>query len=189
VSPISNIRNDEFGGSLANRLRFPTMVCRAIREIWPQGKPLFYRTSAVDNVDDGINIDDTIALARALAEVGVDIMDCSSGGIIGPIALAKQTQHAGFQIPYAEAVRASGAMKTMAVGLIVDPVMAEEIVGTGQADLVALGRELIADPNWTYRAARELGLDDAHGVLPPSYAFYLRRRPPVTTADRTKQPA
>ncbi|MCO5066276.1 MAG: NADH:flavin oxidoreductase/NADH oxidase [Rhizobiaceae bacterium] len=181
LSPISNKRTDEFGGTLANRMRFPIMVSRAIREIWPSDKPLFYRTSAVDNVDGGLSIDDTVIFARALSEAGVDVMDCSAGGIAGPIALAKQTEHyAGFQVPYAEAVRAGSPMKTMAVGLIVEPRMAERIVASGQADLVALARELIADPNWAYRAARELGLDDPHAVLPPSYAFYLRRRPVLT---------
>ncbi len=177
LSPISNVRDDEFGGSLANRMRFPIMVSRAIREIWPRHQPLFYRTSAIDNVEGGLSIEDTIEFAKALSQVGVDVLDCSSGGISGSVALASQTQHAGFQVPLAEAVRANSTMKTMAVGLIIEPSLAERIIATGQADLVAIARELIADPNWAYRAARELGLEDSHGVLPKSYAFYLRRRP------------
>lgn len=181
LSPISNRRSDGFGGTLANRMRFPVMVSRAIREIWPSGKPLFYRTSAIDNVEGGITIEDTIALAKALSEVGVDVMDCSSGGIVGSVALARQAQSEGFQVPFAAAVRANSPMKAMAVGLIVEPRMAEQIIATGQADLVALAREFIADSNWVYRAARELGLDDPHGVMPPSYAFYLRRRPPLSS--------
>ena len=188
LSPISNHRTDDFGGSIENRMRFPLMVCRAIREIWPENLPLFYRTSAVDNVDGGLSIEDTVIFAKALAEVGVDVMDCSSGGISGPVALAKQTQHyAGFQVPFAEAVRRGSPLKSMAVGLIIEPEMAEDIVATGQADLVALARELIADPNWVYRAALKLGHEDPHGVLPLSYAFYLRRRQQPTSARADKQ--
>lgn len=190
-SPISNVRSDEFGGSLANRMRFPLMVCRAIREIWPAAKPLFYRTSAIDNVEGGLLIEDTIALAKALSEVGVDVMDCSSGGISGAVALAANQSRlrAGFQVPYAAAVRSQAKMKTMAVGLIIDPALAERVVADGEADLVALGRELIADPNWAYRAARELGLEDPHAVLPMSYGFFLRRRPAVAASDETRVPA
>jgi 2,4-dienoyl-CoA reductase-like NADH-dependent reductase (Old Yellow Enzyme family) len=190
LSPISNIRTDEFGGDLANRMRFPIMVCRAIREIWPSNRPFFYRVSAIDNVEGGISIEDTIEFAKALMQVGVDVMDCSSGGISGSVAMANQSQlHAGFQVPLADAVRANSSMKTMAVGLIIEPAFAERIVATGQADLVALARELIADPNWVYRAARELGLEDPHGVLPMSYGFYLRRRPVLASVDDTKKRA
>lgn len=188
LSPISNIRTDEFGGNLANRMRFPIMVCRAIREIWPSNRPVFYRTSAIDNVEGGISIEDTIEFAKALSHVGVDVMDCSSGGISGSVAMANQSQlHAGFQVPLANAVRANSGMKTMAVGLIIEPALAERIVATGQADLVALARELIADPNWVYRAACELGLEDPYGVLPMSYGFYLRRRPVLASTDDKKK--
>jgi 2,4-dienoyl-CoA reductase-like NADH-dependent reductase (Old Yellow Enzyme family) len=188
LSPISNRREDELGGSLENRMRFPLMVCRAIREIWPSDKPLFYRTSAIDNVEGGLVIADTIAFAKALAEAGIDVLDCSSGGIIGPVAMGKEAPVAGFQIPFAAAVRAATPMKTMAVGLIVEPLMAEKIIAGGKADLVALGRELMADPTFAYRAAKELGLEDPHGVLPMSYAFWLRRRPvlaPSALADES----
>jgi 2,4-dienoyl-CoA reductase-like NADH-dependent reductase (Old Yellow Enzyme family) len=100
--------------------------------------------------------------------------------------MAKQVAHtAGFQVPLAAAVRAGSPLKTMAVGLIIEPQMAEAIVAGGQADLVALARELIADPNWAYRAALELGHEDPHGVLPHSYAFYLRRRPQVAKMSET----
>jgi 2,4-dienoyl-CoA reductase-like NADH-dependent reductase (Old Yellow Enzyme family) len=187
LSPISNHRGDEFGGSLANRMRFPLAVCRAIREIWPSDKPLFYRTSAIDSVEGGLTIEDTIVFAKALAEAGVDVLDCSSGGIIGPVALGKEAPIAGFQVPYAAAVRAETPLKTMAVGLIVEPRMAEDIVASGKADLVALARELIADPTFAYRAAKELGLDDPHGVLPMSYAFWLRRRPVLAPATMAQE--
>jgi 2,4-dienoyl-CoA reductase-like NADH-dependent reductase (Old Yellow Enzyme family) len=187
LSPVSNFRTDEFGGTLVNRMRFPLMVCRAIREIWPESKPLFYRTSAVDNVEGGLSIVDTIVFAKALSEIGVDVLDCSSGGISGPVALAVQVQpREGFQVPLAEAVRSNTRMKTMAVGLIVEPVMANRIIAAAQADLVALARELIADPNWAYRAAQALHLEDPHAILPPSYAFYLRRRPILTAIEKEK---
>jgi 2,4-dienoyl-CoA reductase-like NADH-dependent reductase (Old Yellow Enzyme family) len=176
LSPVSNRRTDQYGGSFADRMRFPLEVCRAVREVWPRA--LFYRTSAVDSVEGGISIEDTVAFAKALSEVGVDVMDCSSGGIVGPVALASQSQQvAGFQVPYAAAVRAGSGMKTMAVGLIFEPEMAEAIVASGQADLVALARELLADASWAYRAARTLGVADPLAVLPMSYAFFLRRRP------------
>ena len=187
LSPISNVRTDQFGGSLADRMRFPLGVCRAVREVWP--RPLFYRTSAVDNVEGGLSIEDTIAFAKALSEVGVDVMDCSSGGIAGPVALSNQAQqYAGFQVPFAAAVRANSGMKTMAVGLIFEPEMAETIVAAGQADLVALAREMLVDPNWAYRAARTLGVEDPLSVLPMSYAFFLRRRPNLAVASAPATP-
>jgi hypothetical protein len=137
LSPIANRRTDEFGAASKNRMSFPLLVCRAIREIWPRDKPLFYRTSAIDNVEGGLEIDDTTSFAKALLEAGVDVLDCSSGGIIGPVALAKETPRPGFQAPFAAAVRQSSPMKTMAVGLIVDPEFAEHIIAAGKADLVA----------------------------------------------------
>ena len=170
-------------------MRFPLMVCRAIREIWPHDKPLFYRTSAIDNVEGGLVIEDTIAFAKALAETGVDVLDCSSGGIIGPVAMAKEAPVPGFQVPFAAAVRSGSPMKTMAVGFIVDPEQAEHIVASGKADLVAIARELMADPHFVYRAALELGLEDPHGVLPPSYAFWLRRRPVLAPSAMAKESA
>jgi 2,4-dienoyl-CoA reductase-like NADH-dependent reductase (Old Yellow Enzyme family) len=170
-------------------MRFPLAVCRAIREIWPRDKPLFYRTSAIDNVEGGLTIEDTIVFAKALSEAGVDVLDCSSGGIIGPVAMGKEAPIAGFQVPYAAAVREAAPLKTMAVGLIVEPQMAEHIVASGKADLVALARELIADPTFAYRAAKELGLEDPHSVLPMSYAFWLRRRPVLAPSAMAEENA
>jgi 2,4-dienoyl-CoA reductase-like NADH-dependent reductase (Old Yellow Enzyme family) len=166
---------------------FPLLVCRAIREIWPRDKPLFNRTSAIDNVEGGLEIEDTISFAKALSEAGVDVLDCSSGGIVGPMALAKETPRPGFQAPFAAAGRQSSPMKTMAVGLIIDPELAEHIIAAGKADLVAIARELIADANFAYRAALELGLEDPHAVLPESYAFWLRRRPALAPAAMAEE--
>ncbi|MCP4328683.1 MAG: NADH:flavin oxidoreductase/NADH oxidase [Alphaproteobacteria bacterium] len=178
-SPISNRRDDRFGGDLGGRMTLPLMVAETVREVWPDDRPVFYRASSVDNVDGGVTIEDTVALARELKARGVDVIDCSSGGMGGPATLSTKKLSPGYQVPFAEAVRRDAGIPTMAVGLIMDPKHAEEILAAGQADLIALARELMADPNWPYHAALELGLDDPHSVLPPWYAFYLERRADV----------
>ncbi len=178
-SPISNRREDEFGGSLERRMRLPLLVAEAVRAAWPDELPLFYRVSSVDGVEGGVTIEDTVALARALRERGVDVVDCSSGGMSGPATLSTRKIHQGYQVPYAEAVRQGAGVATMAVGAIISPFLAESVLAEGSADLVALGRELLADPNWPYRAARELGLERPWQVLPEKFAFYLERRAAV----------
>ena len=183
-SPLSNRRIDDFGGSIENRMRFPLMVAKAVRAVWPQDKPLFYRVSAVDAVEGGVTIDDTVALAGALREAGVDVIDCSSGGIFGPVALRTVQSQPGFQIPFAEAVKKGAGIRTMAVGQITEPREAEDIVAQGKADLVSIAREFLADPNWAYRAARELGVSNPHAILPLKYAFYLERRAAMQRSDR-----
>lgn len=175
-SPISNQRNDDFGGDRDRRMHLPLMVTRAVREIWPDDRPLFYRVSAADNVTGGITIDDTVALAAALKTAGVDVVDCSSGGMGGPATLSETKLGYGYQVPYASAVRAGADIKTMAVGLIIEPEHAESILRDGKADLIALAREFLANPNWPYHAARQLGLAEPWNVLPANYAFYLERR-------------
>lgn len=178
-SPVSNHRTDEFGGNLENRMRFPLMVSKAVREVWPDDRPVFYRASAADNIEGGLLIEDTIALARELAKIGIDVMDCSSGGMSGPSTLAEKSMRPGFQVPYSDAIRNKADIHTIAVGLIVDPEHAENILAEGKADLIALGRELLSDPSWPYRAALKLGLENPHSVLPDKYGFYLERRPPI----------
>lgn len=184
MSPLSNRRTDRWGGDVAGRMRFPTAVAKAVREIIPDDMPLFYRTSAVDGVEGGLQLDDTIALAQALKVVGVDVIDCSSGGITGASGRAHATPAPGYLVGYAEAVRQGADVLAMAVGLIVDPAQAEAIVAGGRADLVAMGRQLLVEPAFAYRAACELGLEDPCAVLPENYAFYLRRRPPLPGAAR-----
>ncbi len=174
LSPLSNQRTDAFGGSLENRMRLGLLVSEAVRAVWPDDRPLFYRTSAIDDAPGGITIGDTITLAKALKARGVDVVDCSSGGIIGSPLQAKPA--AGFQIPLAAAVRAEAGVSTMAVGLITDPQLAEAALAEGRADLIALGRELLADSNWPHRAAIELGLPQPHQVLPHRFSLYLDRR-------------
>ena len=175
-SPLANLRQDTFGGSLENRMRFPLLVAQAVRSAMPEGKPLFYRASAVDEVEGGVTIEDTIALARALREAGVDVIDCSSGGILGAATLAVTRPSPGYQVPLAAAVRQGASIATMAVGLITEPTQAEAILAEGKADLIALGRELLADSNWAYRAAVELAHDAPYSVMPPAFGFYLERR-------------
>jgi 2,4-dienoyl-CoA reductase-like NADH-dependent reductase (Old Yellow Enzyme family) len=178
-SPIANRREDAFGGSLERRMRLPLLVAETVRAAWPAELPVFYRVSAVDGVEGGVTIEDTVALAQALKKRGVDVIDCSSGGISGPATLSTRKIREGYQVPYAEAVRHGAGIATMAVGAIISPALAESILAEGRADLIALGRELMADPNWPYRAARELGLERPWQVLPEKFAFYLERRAAV----------
>ena len=179
LSPISNQRTDQFGGSLENRMRLPLMVTAAVRQAWPADKPVFYRVSAVDNVPGGLTIEDTIALAKELKNLGVDVIDCSSGGIAGSVTLSSRKLQPGFQVPYAAAVKQEAKILTMAVGAILDGPQAEDILATGKADLVAIGREFLADPNWPFHAAEALGVANPFAILPKFYGFYLERRAAV----------
>ncbi len=142
---------------------------------WPEDKPLFYRTSSVDGIEGGVTIEDTVALAQALKARGIDLIDCSSGGMSGPATLSSAKITPGYQVPYAAAVRRQADLPTMAVGAILEPRHAEDILAAGDADLIAIGRQLIAEPHWLYRAALELGLPEPASVLPRNYGFYLAR--------------
>lgn len=175
-SPISNLRNDEYGGDLHRRMTFPLMVTEAVRTVWPDDMPVFYRVSAVDNLPGGISIEDTVALAKELKTRGVDVVDCSSGGMSAPATLSTEKLLRGYQVPYAEKIKSDAKIKTMAVGLIIEPEQAEQILNRQQADLIALAREMISDPNWAYHAALQLAHDNPHDILPDSYSFYLQRR-------------
>jgi 2,4-dienoyl-CoA reductase-like NADH-dependent reductase (Old Yellow Enzyme family) len=176
LSPISNRRTDSYGGDAAGRMRLSLRVAEAVRAAIPPGMPLLWRSSLQDNAPDGLTLADTLPLVRELKPRGVDMVDCSAGGIGAPVSLMVNRQEHGFQVPLAEAVKRDCGMPSMAVGLITEPVLAEAILAEGRADCVALAREMIADPNWAYRAARELGLAAPASVLPRSYAFYLDRR-------------
>lgn len=176
-SPIANRRDDEWGGTdIENRMRFPSRVAEAVRSVVPGSMPLLFRTSVVDGFEGGVTVDDTVRLASALSAQGVDLIDCSSGGIIGPSGQASIEPAPGYLVPYARAVRKGAHMPTMAVGLIVDPEQANDIVESGSADLVAMGRQLLEDPNFVFHAARHLGHPDPFAILPESYAFFLKRR-------------
>jgi 2,4-dienoyl-CoA reductase-like NADH-dependent reductase (Old Yellow Enzyme family) len=175
-SPLSNHRSDRYGGSLENRMLLPLEIVKAVRTVWPFHKPLFYRISSADYVEGGNTIVDNIILAKSLADLGVDIIDCSSGGISGSPILAKSRIIPGFQVPYAQKIKEEVNIKTMAVGAIINAEQAETIISSNRADLVAIGRELLADPQWAYKAALKLTPESAYDYLPKSYSFYLSRR-------------
>jgi 2,4-dienoyl-CoA reductase-like NADH-dependent reductase (Old Yellow Enzyme family) len=186
-SPVSNRRTDAFGGTRDKRMRFPLLVAEAVRAAWPGDRPLFYRTSSVDGIEGGVTIEDTVALAQALKARGVDLMDCSSGGMSGPATLSTAKIAPGYQVPYAAAVRKEAHLPTMAVGAILDPRHAEAVLAAGDADLIAIGRQLIAEPHWLYRAALELGHPDPASVLHRNYGFYLARRAAVLAGAEAKR--
>lgn len=158
LSPLVNQRDDEYGGSLENRLRFPLRVATAVREEWPSKLPLFVRISATDWLEGGWDIDQSIILARRLKEIGVDLIDCSSGFAVPnePVPFGP-----GFQVPFAARVRSEAGIASGAVGFITEPAQAEQIVATGQADVVLLGREMLRDPYWPLHAAKALRAEAA----------------------------
>jgi 2,4-dienoyl-CoA reductase-like NADH-dependent reductase (Old Yellow Enzyme family) len=167
LSPISNHRADEYGGSLENRARMLLRVVDAVREVLPESQPLLVRLSCTDWVEGGLTIGDQAQVARWLKAHGVDMVDCSSGGN-APVVPATGP---GYQVPFAERIRREAGIATMSVGLITMPEMAEEIVRNGRADVVALGRELLRHPYWPLDAARALGVDIAWPKQ------YLRAKP------------
>ena len=156
VSPLSNQREDDYGGTLENRLRFPLEVFQACRAAWPQEKPMGVRFSATDWVEGGFHPDEAIELAKALKSFGCDFVDVTSGGLdprqkiaVGP----------GYQVPFAEKVRRETGMVTMAVGMITGPHQAAQIIAEGKADMVAMARAVMDDPRWMWHAARDLGVE------------------------------
>jgi len=170
LSPVSNQRNDEYGGSIENRMRFPIEVFEAVRAVWPADKPLGVRISASDWVDDGWNIENSVVFAREMKTRGCDYICASSGGVSDQQKLALGP---GYQVPFAERIRAETGIPTMAVGMILEPDYAESLVVDGKADMVALARGLLYDPRWPWHAAEALGVGDA-----PFYPVqYERSRP------------
>lgn len=175
-SPITNRRTDAYGGSRENRMRFAVEVAEAVRSEWPDDKPLIFRISAVDWVEGGWDLDDTIALAGVLKDHGVDMLDCSSGGIGGPGNPQRMTIGHGFQVPFAAAVKEATGMSTMGVGLLWEPAEVDRMLAAGEVDMVALARELLDDPNWPLHAARTLGADSQHEMWKPQFGWWLNKR-------------
>ncbi len=153
-SPLSNHRTDEYGGSFENRIRLLLEITDSVKEVWPADNPLFVRISASDWTEGGWTIDDSVALSKVLKEKGVDLVDCSSGG---NVATAKIPLKPGYQVEFAEKVRNEANILTGAVGLITTPEQANEIIQTGEADVVLLAREMLRDPHFPLRAAHQLG--------------------------------
>ncbi len=168
LSPLSNQRTDEYGGSLENRMRFPLRVARAVREAWPADLPLFARLSCTDWADGGWDLPQSVELSRRLKEIGIDLIDCSSGGLV---PYAHIPAGPGYQVPFAAEIRARVGIPTGAVGLITQAAQAEQIVATGQADVVILAREMLRDPYWPLHAAGALRADI------PWPSQYLRAKP------------
>jgi 2,4-dienoyl-CoA reductase-like NADH-dependent reductase (Old Yellow Enzyme family) len=160
LSPLSNRRTDEYGGSFEHRIRFALEVVHAVRSRWPQGLPLFLRISATDWVEGGWDLDQSVELAQRVRESGVDLIDCSSGGASPEQRIALGP---GYQVPFAERIRREAGIMTAAVGLITTAEQAAEIVRGGHADLVLLARQFLRDPYFPLHAARELG----EHVAPP----------------------
>jgi 2,4-dienoyl-CoA reductase-like NADH-dependent reductase (Old Yellow Enzyme family) len=180
LSPLSNRRQDSYGGDLEGRMRFPLEIARIVRDVWPKDRPVFFRCSSVDNDAAGWSIEDSVVLARRLVELGVDVVDCSSGGIAGSAtAAATAPRGLGFQVPFAERIKREAGIATMAVGLIIDPAQAEAVVADGRADLVAIAREALYDPNWPQHAAALLGADKTFAMWPRQYGWWLSRRESV----------
>jgi 2,4-dienoyl-CoA reductase-like NADH-dependent reductase (Old Yellow Enzyme family) len=175
LSPISNKRNDQYGGDRAGRMRFPLAAARAVRESWPQHKPMFIRVSTVDGAG-GWEVEDTVVFAKALKELGVDVIDCSSGGLTGLSTALPVKRSLGFQVPFAAAVKREAGISTMAVGLILDGPQAEAILQAGDADLIAIGRQALYDPFWPVHAAQELGCDSDFEMWTPEYGWWLDKR-------------
>ena len=156
LSPLSNHRRDSYGGSFANRIRFALEAAEAVRDAWPQSLPLFIRISCTDWVEGGWDLSQSIELSRHFKELGVDLVDCSSGGIVSPAVIPLGP---GYQTSFAAAIRQQAGIATGAVGLITEPRQAEEILATGRADAVLLARAFLRNPYWPLQAAKELGVD------------------------------
>ena len=167
LSPLSNHRSDEYGGSYDNRVRILKEICRAVREEWPSGLPLFVRLSSTDWVEGGWRAEDTVALAHHLSSDGVDLVDCSSGGTVPGASIPAGP---GYQVPFSQRIKDTVPMLTAAVGLLTSPAQADQIIRNEQADIVLLAREMLRDPYWPLHAAKVLG----HDVTWPNQ--YLRAR-------------
>ena len=176
LSPLSNKRNDGYGGDLAGRMRLALEVTREVCAHWPGDKPLFFRISSVDGSEDGWQLEDSIALAKELKALGVDCIDCSSGGNAASATVNLIPRGLGFQVPYAAAVKAEAGIMSMAVGLILDGPQAEAILQAGDADLIAVGRQIMYNPFWAVQAAQDLGIDPSFEMWPAQYGWWLEKR-------------
>ena len=186
LSPISNKRDDEYGGSYEGRIKLLKNIIVAIRKEVPEELPIFCRISAIDGQKNGWTILDSIKLAKTLNNLGVDVIDCSSGGIIGRPRFAvndkgevlnKNTDRGlGFQVPLANEIKKSVDIKTMAVGVIINAKQAEEIIIQKKADLIAMGREMMYNPFWLLHAAQELNVDPNFDMWPDQYRWAVSRR-------------
>lgn len=176
LSPVANHRTDAYGGDLQGRMRLALEIVEAVREVWPEHLPVLFRASATDWLSEnpgdprqGWTVGDTVRLAKEVAARGVDLLDVSTGGMVHNARIPAEP---GYQVPFAEHVRAETGIPTAAVGLILEPAQAEEIVATGQADAAMLGRQLLREPYWPHRARAELG---DRSAWPEQYGYAVAR--------------
>lgn len=194
LSPLSNRRRDAYGAGIEGRMRFPMEVTAAVRDAVGTDIPVFVRISAVDGREGGWTLDDSVTLAHHLEQAGADLVDCSSGGVDGAPRfriddagkpLTKDSARGpGFQVPYAERIKNDTALKSMAVGVIIEPQQAEDIVASGQADLVALGREIMYEPFWPLHAAQALDVDPDFALWPEQYRWAVDRRAQIKRLNK-----
>ena len=176
LSPLFNSRSDSFGGSLENRMRFPLRIVEAVRAEWPKSKPLVVRISAVDGVGVGWSINDSVVFTKALSARGVDAIACSTGGAKLARDQVLVSRERGFQVPFAAHIRRATGVPTIAVGLILEAEQAEDVLRAENADLIALGREMLVNPNWAAQAAVALRKDVGWKEWPDQYGWWLERR-------------
>ncbi len=176
LSPVTNTRNDQYGGDIKGRMRFPLEVAEAVRGVMPDSMPLFFRVSSVDGTAEGWQMDDTVVLARELKARGVDVLDCSSGGLMGSATAAPVTRSPGFQVPFAARAKAESGISTMAVGLILAAEQAEQVLQEGKADLIAIGRQAQFNPNLPLHWSHDLGLNKKFETWPEEYGWWLDKR-------------
>ncbi len=176
LSPVSNHRNDAYGGDRAGRMRFALEIAEVVRDAWPQDKPLFFRVSSVDGEGGIWDLDDTVALSKELKDRDIDLVDCSSGGISGDSEMPMIPRIEQFQAGFSQRVRRDADIMTIAVGGITEAQQAEDILQSGRADLVALAREFLWNADWAAHAAQTLGATDPYGQMPHEYAYRLRQR-------------
>jgi 2,4-dienoyl-CoA reductase-like NADH-dependent reductase (Old Yellow Enzyme family) len=191
LSPLGNRRDDAYGGDLQGRMRLCLEVIEAVRAVWPADRPLFMRISAVDDASGAWSLEDSVTLAREAKLRGVGVVTTSSGGLAGPGSSAPVARGPGYHVPLADRVRREAGVMTVAVGLITEAQHAEQILQDGSADFIALARELLWNPHWPAHAARELGVPDYLDLLPPYYAWWLKRREDIrrVTAEAQRQAA
>jgi 2,4-dienoyl-CoA reductase-like NADH-dependent reductase (Old Yellow Enzyme family) len=189
LSPITNKRTDEYGGDLAGRMRFTLELAEPLRSVCPDDKPLFTRISSMDGIDGGWTIEDSVVLARELKARGVDVIDCSSGGLMGSATAARIKRQPKFQVPFSGRIRRDADIKTMAVGLILDGEQAEQVLRSEQADLIAIGREALHNPNWALHAEAQLGCRGHFESWPQQYGWWLDKREQSMERQKTKQAA
>jgi 2,4-dienoyl-CoA reductase-like NADH-dependent reductase (Old Yellow Enzyme family) len=174
LSPEANQRTDDYGGSEANRMRFAIEVVESIRAHWPQSKPLFMRLSIEDEA--GWGPAENVRLAKTLKTKGVDVIDCSTGGLTSRVPNFFRLNEYGYQVQFADQIKREADIMTMAVGLIIHGDQAEAVLRSGQADLIAVGREFLNNPNWAMDAAQKLGVDPTFSKAPPQFGFWLAKR-------------